>query len=499
MAAKLQCEICGGMLIGRPGGIFECDSCGMKYDTAWAKAKIQEIRGTVQVEGTVEVTGKVQVDGPVKVEGKATADSLARRGNMLLADRKWDEAKETFGKALEIEPENAEANLGFFLAKEKKQKREYMAGDYVKSSFIRSNINLTTARKHATGELKAWFDSLDAKAAEHDREESNAANRFSGYQKALTNSLSLNPSSLDSALKFFTDNSSYFRCPEARLLCDKKTGLADAAREYTARIKTCGDELSSLSKRQQKLKEELSALGLFGNREKKSAVRGELKTVNEQCALKEKELLSLKEKAPKIDEFDRDLNALRVMAESNSYGFRYEPKNPRIIELGRYPQGPNGEPAPIRWIAYQKIYSTQHKEEGAVLICESVLDRLPDLTKEAKSHEMWYVLEKWLNSEFKNKAFTAVEQSILYELTVPKKRATDENINPFSPIFDAKSTDYLTRRGVSGSLAGTPCWYIYDSCYDSYASGRHINRYDLKGAEVTVGIRPVIHVKGMKP
>ena len=54
--AALQCEICGGKLIGKPGGVFECDSCGMEYSTEWAKAKIQEIRGTVQVEGTVEVT-----------------------------------------------------------------------------------------------------------------------------------------------------------------------------------------------------------------------------------------------------------------------------------------------------------------------------------------------------------------------------------------------------------------------------------------------------------
>ena len=33
MAAALQCEICGGKLVGRPGGIFECDSCGMEYST----------------------------------------------------------------------------------------------------------------------------------------------------------------------------------------------------------------------------------------------------------------------------------------------------------------------------------------------------------------------------------------------------------------------------------------------------------------------------------
>ena len=60
--AMLQCEVCGGKLMGKPGGIYECEFCGIQYDTAWAKAKIQEIRGTVQVEGTVEVTGTVQMD-----------------------------------------------------------------------------------------------------------------------------------------------------------------------------------------------------------------------------------------------------------------------------------------------------------------------------------------------------------------------------------------------------------------------------------------------------
>lgn len=77
--AALQCDICGGKLMGRTGGIFECDSCGMQYDTAWAKEKIQQIQGTVKVEGTVAVQGTVKIDGPVKVEGGDTADSLDRK------------------------------------------------------------------------------------------------------------------------------------------------------------------------------------------------------------------------------------------------------------------------------------------------------------------------------------------------------------------------------------------------------------------------------------
>ena len=114
--AALQCEICGGKLVGKPGGIFECDSCGMEYSTEWAKAKIQEIKGTVKVEGTVEVQGTVQV------EGTANAESLLRRGYMLLEDKKWPDADGYFEKVLDSEPENARAYLGKLLAEKKLEK-----------------------------------------------------------------------------------------------------------------------------------------------------------------------------------------------------------------------------------------------------------------------------------------------------------------------------------------------------------------------------------------
>ena len=104
--AALQCEICGGKLVGKPGGIFECDSCGMEYSTEWAKAKIQEIRGTVQVEGTVEVTGTV------KVEGGTSRESLLRRGQLFLESGDWERAEETFDRVLDIDPECAEAYVG---------------------------------------------------------------------------------------------------------------------------------------------------------------------------------------------------------------------------------------------------------------------------------------------------------------------------------------------------------------------------------------------------
>ena len=104
MATKLQCEICGGKLVGKPGGIFECENCGTEYSTEWAKAKIQEITGTVKVEGTVEVTGKVQIDGPVKVEGGVNRDSLLKRVEISLNDKEWQEAKNLCEQVLSIDP-----------------------------------------------------------------------------------------------------------------------------------------------------------------------------------------------------------------------------------------------------------------------------------------------------------------------------------------------------------------------------------------------------------
>ncbi len=110
--AALTCEICGGKLIGKPGGVFECDSCGMEYSTEWARNKIQEIKGTVKVEGTVEVTGKVQLDGgTVNVEGAATKESLLKRAKMCVNDGDWARANELLEQVLNADPECGEAYL----------------------------------------------------------------------------------------------------------------------------------------------------------------------------------------------------------------------------------------------------------------------------------------------------------------------------------------------------------------------------------------------------
>lgn len=102
--------------MGRPGGIFECDSCGMQYDTAWAKEKIQEIKGTVKVEGTVQVAGTVRVETPVRVEGSVTLENLLKRMEMSLSEEDFDKVGELAEQALNIDPECGEIYLWQYLA-----------------------------------------------------------------------------------------------------------------------------------------------------------------------------------------------------------------------------------------------------------------------------------------------------------------------------------------------------------------------------------------------
>ena len=138
--------------MGKPGGIFECDSCGMEYSTEWAKQKNQEIKGTVRVEGTVEVTGKVQLDGPVKVEGGINFESLLRRGYLALEHENWKDADSFFDNALNYDAQCGEAYLGKLMAQLKVSQRTDLAN---RCEPINCWINYGMAIRFGSDALKA--------------------------------------------------------------------------------------------------------------------------------------------------------------------------------------------------------------------------------------------------------------------------------------------------------------------------------------------------------
>lgn len=163
MAAKLQCEICGGKLVGKPGGIFECENCGTEYSTAWAKEKIQEITGKVQVEGTVEVTGKVQVEGgTVQVDTSANKDALLKRAFMTMEEANWEKANELLEQVLNTDPECAEAYLGKLMIEKKVKNREGLKQLDTPSRFLTLSNNYKKAVQYGDEKLKAELSAVMA-------------------------------------------------------------------------------------------------------------------------------------------------------------------------------------------------------------------------------------------------------------------------------------------------------------------------------------------------
>ena len=167
--AALQCEICGGKLVGKPGGLFECEYCGMEYNTDWAKAKIHEIKGTVKVEGTVQVAGTVKVEGGVSVE------SLLQRGQMALEDCKWQEAISLFDQVLSIDFKCAEAYLGKALATNHISKlasaRDKICNLQTEKDYLRAlEFASPLRRKQIETEVSAALEKIKAEKQQYEQE-----------------------------------------------------------------------------------------------------------------------------------------------------------------------------------------------------------------------------------------------------------------------------------------------------------------------------------------
>lgn len=214
--AALQCEICGGKLMGRPGGIFECDSCGMEYDTAWAKAKIQEIKGTVKVEGTVQVTGSV------KVEGTSSKDSFLRRGELALESSKWTEAMVCYDNALNADPECAQAYLGKVCAEYRCKTPDQLAR--FKNVWIYKSDSFQKAHRFGTPALKAQLEGYEEQIKENIRAEKyhNLCEQYSTAKEI---------SDYQTCAEAFEKMGSYRDCTALAQVCRQKIADLQQAKE----------------------------------------------------------------------------------------------------------------------------------------------------------------------------------------------------------------------------------------------------------------------------
>lgn len=156
--AALVCEICGGKLMAKSGGIFECEFCGMQYDKARIQEMVQEIKGTVKVEGTVEVTGTVKLEGPVEVKGSANVEGLLKRGWMAVEDRQYDEARKCFNQALQMDPECGQAYFGLAMATVEYSTIPRLA----EAADFRYKQYIDRARQHPDEKVRAMLQEYDS-------------------------------------------------------------------------------------------------------------------------------------------------------------------------------------------------------------------------------------------------------------------------------------------------------------------------------------------------
>lgn len=165
--AALQCEICGGRLMAKSDGIFECESCGTAYEKERVVKMMHEVSGTIKVENTLRLEQNVNVGGTVKIEGGASASNYVKRGMLLLGDRKWEEADAAFELALNLDAENADAYLGKYMAQKKKMSRRALEYNYERDfynpeGYVNRN-QVKHIRKFASGELAQWIKEQDKK------------------------------------------------------------------------------------------------------------------------------------------------------------------------------------------------------------------------------------------------------------------------------------------------------------------------------------------------
>ena len=171
MALKLQCEICGGRLVGKPGGVFECENCGAGYSTAWAKEKLRAATGTGSAGDAAELPRKVRVEGgTVRLDSSADRDALLQRGRLALEDGEWEKATGFFDLALNLDPKCAEAYLGLAMAEEKCRNKIAFLRSYEASHCalrLKNSGSLKRARQFST-ELDAQFAKLDEEGEKAD-------------------------------------------------------------------------------------------------------------------------------------------------------------------------------------------------------------------------------------------------------------------------------------------------------------------------------------------
>ncbi len=133
---SLSCDICGGKLIGRSGGRFECKACGIEYSVEWVREKLGEMNTS---DTNIDALEDMRV---------TDAEALVEYGKMSLKHKEWTAADKYFKEALELDDRKSDAYIGLALVEWKMSMLED-PDNYDWADLSRTNTNYRKALQHA--------------------------------------------------------------------------------------------------------------------------------------------------------------------------------------------------------------------------------------------------------------------------------------------------------------------------------------------------------------
>jgi len=390
--AKLECEICGGKLVARPDGLFECEYCGMQYDKLKVQQMVQEIKGTVKVEGPV------QVEGTVKVEGGQNIDALITMGFRELEQASTNKsehrtnAKELFMKALTYDAQNGDALLGKLITEE-----AFMGLADIKE--IRGNRTCNTREKF-------W-----QRLAHNKSKNGEAVLSSPGFKMVLDSNKS---EGLSQEIENYHKELERWTSEQQRIRRQEKEEQEQEEREAVIEKLTCKTKREEIRKQVTALEAEIEST--FRNLQK------EIEDYNRQKAslglFKGKEK---KEIQSKIDfltcemdqKYKADKNALRKL-KLQMHGVEFTERGE--LKFGRYKL--NGNEDSIEWIILEE------KQDSMLITSKHAIDAR-SFSDYDNSHWEGSGIRAWLNKDFIIAAFDEEEQELIKTTTLITKNYID--------------------------------------------------------------------------
>ncbi|MBP3196828.1 MAG: hypothetical protein J6N21_07460 [Butyrivibrio sp.] len=443
--AKLECEICGGKLIAKADGLFECEYCGMQYDKLKIQQMVQEIKGTVKVEGTVEVTGKVQVEGGQNI------DSLLALGFEELAQAKRlgqpyrDKAKAYFEQARTYDAQNGDALLGII-----------MCGDAY-TLFLRQNmaagVSCNTRDKFWECLLNASLGDRESITSDEKFQKMLKANKSARLEKEISDYMSQAAikdriaadsetalkisqekakkelAEVREQLKAIAEGRFVFDDVETNNLKDLRSKVEDAEKA----VKEKEQEFAKMPEQEEKrllmeditkMSKQISALGFFKGREKKNLqsqiqiLEEKLGEIDSKLQGKEKEVEQLKltyrSYEKQVENYCKEIkqkNRIKLMERGYELLFGQSDVKPGSeVIFGRYKQG-RADEDPIRWRVLDE-------DDGLLIITDMAIKAGPldyNIWNSKTEAVTWRNcrLREYLNDDFLKEAFSEEELSYI--------------------------------------------------------------------------------------